>query len=166
MVVGPPPAGVVEEAVAGVHRLVHVALHQGSWGRNGESQLQCHLLGVTSLGRGLQPSLALAIHIYINHIKSPCLICASLRLSPGLILYSAMLSHTGLTSPLPKVLLAAAATGIGGAGASVVAVFVSPVLMWPRSSKNILYMLIIQDVHDYSCKTFCIHYFNITLITS
>ena len=102
----------------------------------------------------------------LNHIKSPCLICASLRLSPGLILYSAMLSHTGLTSPLPKVLLAAAATGIGGAGASVVAVFASPVLMWPRSSKNILYMLIIQDVHDYSCKTFCIHYFNITLVTS
>ena len=94
------------------------------------------------------------VTLLLNHIKSPCLICASLRLSPGLILYSAMVSHTGLTSPLPKVLLGAAtaANDIGGDD-SVVVVFTSPVLMWPRSSKNILHMFIIQDMHDYYCKT-------------
>ena len=69
-----------------------------------------------------------------NIVNQPCLSCACSRLSPGLILYSAMLLHAGLLD----VLLTAAKGG--GGGASVVA-FESPVLMWPRSSKNILYRM-------------------------
>ena len=39
-----------------------------------------------------------------NIVNQPCLSCACSRLSPGLILYSAMLLHTGLTSSsLPTV---------------------------------------------------------------